>query len=227
MEDIKRHDSKTKRIKQFLSTFFHETFQIPLYLIVHPIRGWDEFKHEKIAKNWVSIFYLAMMLLAVIIHTTAKGFIVGGTDIKHFSLLKTILTILLPVFIGTIANWCVGSLFDGKGKMPEIFRVINYSFFPYVWLSILATIVSNFIGADETMYYTVLMSVGTGLTIWMMFFGIMGIHENSFGMNIVNIVFTILVIAIIIFAILLFFSFVERILGWLYAIYSEIRMRYF
>lgn len=220
-------NEKTKNVISKIKSFFKETFVAPLQLIVHPISGWEIVKQEKTAKRWVSIFYVFMMIFAVIINEIGKGFIVGGTDLKEFNLFRTILVVLLPVLVGVIANWCVGSLFDGKGKASEIFDAIAYSFFPYVWLSIVATIVSNFIATDEIIYYTFIMGLGVGLTIWMMFFGIMGVHENSFGMNIINIVFTIIVIAVIIFTILLFFSFVERILGWIVSIYNEIKMRYF
>lgn len=220
-------NEKTKKVMTKIKSFFKGAFVDPLQLIVHPISGWEIFKQEKTAKRWVSIFYVCMMIFAVVLNEVAKGFVVGGTDLKEFNLFRTILVVLLPVLVGVIANWCVGSLFDGKGKAAEIFDAIAYSFFPYVWLSIVATIVSNFIAADEIIYYTFIMGLGVGLTIWMMFFGIMGVHENSFGMNIINIIFTIIVIAVIIFTILLFFSFVERILGWLISIYNEIKMRYF
>ncbi len=226
MEQVKKQHHSSK-IKYYLSTFFKEAFKRPLELIIHPISGWEDFKYDKTSKRWVSFFYLIMMIMAVIINKTLKGFVVGGGNIKDFRLFNTILTIILSVVVATIANWCVGSLFDGKGKIPEIFRVINYAFFPYVWLSIIATIISNFIGTDELMYYNILMGIGTALTIWMMFFGLKGVHENSFGMNIINIIFTIVVIAIIIFVILLFFTFMERILSWIYAVYNEIKIRYF
>ena len=218
---------KIKNIFSKIKSFFKATIIDPLQLITHPISGWEIFKQEKTAKRWVSIFYVCMMIFAVVLNEIGKGFIVGGTNLKEFNLFRTILVVLLPVLVGVIANWCVGSLFDGKGKPAEIFDAISYSFMPYVWLSIIATIVSNFIASDEIVYYTFIMGLGVGLTIWMMFFGIMGVHENSFGMNVINIVFTIIVIAVIIFTILLFFSFVERILGWIVSIYNEIKMRYF
>ena len=218
---------KIKNIFSKIKSFFKATFVAPLNLIVHPISGWEILKQEKTAKRWVSIFYVCMMILAIVLNEIAKGFIVGGVNLKEFNFFRTVLVVLLPVLVGVIANWCVGSLFDGKGKPAEIFDAIAYSFFPYVWLSILATIVSNFIATDEMVYYTFIMGLGVGLTIWMMFFGIMGVNENSFGMNVINIVFTIIVIAVIIFTILLFFSFVERILGWIVSIYNEIKMRYF
>jgi hypothetical protein len=147
-------NEKTKNVISKIKSFFKETFVAPLQLIVHPISGWEIVKQEKTAKRWVSIFYVFMMIFAVIINEIGKGFIVGGTDLKEFNLFRTILVVLLPVLVGVIANWCVGSLFDGKGKASEIFDAIAYSFFPYVWLSIVATIVSNFIATDEIIYYT-------------------------------------------------------------------------
>ena len=131
---------KIKNIFSKIKSFFKATIIDPLQLITHPISGWEIFKQEKTAKRWVSIFYVCMMIFAVVLNEIGKGFIVGGTNLKEFNLFRTILVVLLPVLVGVIANWCVGSLFDGKGKASEIFDAIAYSFFPYVWLSIVATI---------------------------------------------------------------------------------------
>lgn len=210
-----------------IGIFLKATIGKPLYLMVHPIGGWDSFKREKEAERWVSIYYFILMMIVVILNQTIRGFIVGETDLTKFKLLKTLLTVILPVLGFTIASWSIGSLFDGKGKIGEIFDAVCYSFAPFVWIGLIATIISNFITLDEVTIYYFMMGLATALMIWMLFFGLMGIHQNNLGMNIIQIIFTIVAVCILVFVVLLFFSFIERIIGWFSSIINELKMRYF
>lgn len=230
-QDIKQKSFKEKvkdlNIKQKIKSFFYEIFSFPMYLITHPIGGWDDFKREKKGKFWVAIFYLVAMIMALIISQTCSGFLVNQSNPKDFDLLLTVSLVIFPVIIGTAANWCMTTLFDGKGNSKEIFMVICYSFFPYVWLSLIGTIVSNFIIQDEVVYVTVLNSLGVIFTCYMMFFGLMVIHEFGMMRNILMIIFTIVAIAVILFIALLFLTLIQQMTGWVSAIINELKMRYF
>ena len=78
-------NEKTKKVMTKVKSFFKGAFVDPLQLIVHPISGWEIFKQEKTAKRWVSIFYVCMMIFAVVLNEVGKGFVVGGTDLKEFN----------------------------------------------------------------------------------------------------------------------------------------------
>lgn len=213
--------------KDKIKKFLYETFTYPFFLISHPIQGWEDFKKEKKGKLWVAIFYLVMMIFTVILKEVGTGFLVNQKGNKDFNLFITISLVILPVVIGTVGNWCVTALFDGKGKMLDIFKAICYSFFPFVWLGIIATILSNFIVLDEVAYVTFLLTLATIITVYMMFFALRGIHEYGVLQNILTIIFTIVAIAIILFVILLFLSFIQQIFNWILSIINELRKRYF
>lgn len=221
-EVLKSLDLKTK-----IKNFFYEIFAHPLYLITHPIAGWEDFKREKKGKIWVAIFYLVMMIVTLIIVQTCSGFIVNKNNPKDFDLLLTISLVIFPVIVGVAANWCMTTLFDGKGNMKEIFMVICYSFFPYVWLALIGTIVSNFIIQDEAVYVTVLNTLGIVFVCYMMFMGLMVIHEFGLFQNLIMIIFTVVAIAIILFIMMLFLTLIQQVTGWISALYNELKMRYF
>lgn len=224
MEKLQR---KKIPIKNFLKTFFDSIFKYPLYLLVHPIGGWEEFKHEKRSKTWVALFYIVMMILTVIIQKNASGFLTGLNSSKDFNVISTVSIIILAILVATVANWCITTISDGKGTMLQIFKVMGYSFFPYVWISLFATILGNFVVESEVVYVIFFNSLAIILTSYLLFFGLRGIHEYGLLRNILTLIGTLVGIAIIIFATMLFVFIIQQVWGWIVAIYSEIKVRYF
>lgn len=216
-------DKKNNQIGKIL----YNIFLYPFYLITHPAKGWSDYKYEKNYRLYATITYITLLIISLILNSTVRGFIAGGVNIKEFNLFTTILKALIPIFVGTLASWCIGSLIDGKGKMYEIFSTIAYSLYPFAVTKLIAVLLSNYLTSDEMLIYHFINGLGIALTVWMLFFGIMGIHQHSFGLTIIHLILTIIVIAVICFITLLFFSFIERIISWLSSIINELKMRYF
>ena len=207
-------------------TFFNDCFKHPIYLITHPIRGFDEFKREKTSKRYVAIFYVVMMILTQTAMYNGGGFLVNKNNPNDFNFLLTAVLVLFPIALGTIGNWASTALMDGKGNMSEIFRIIGYSLFPFVWFGLFATLLSNFITVDELVFYQFFMYAGTGLTVFMLFFGLMGIHEYGLLKNILMILATIVAIAVILFIILLFLSLIQYVYSFLESVIEEFSARF-
>lgn len=214
-------------VKEKLKIFWNEAFRVPFHLITHPIAGWNDFKTDKKGKLWVAMLYFVLMIITIIIQKTSVGFLYDPMAGKDFNLIATVSLVVLPIIVLTVGNWCITSLFDGKGKMIEIFYVICYSLFPYVWLGLIASILSHVVVTDEMVYVHFIFSAGALLLGYMLFFGLRGIHEYGLIQNILTILFTIVAMAIIIFMTLLLLSFIQQITNWLLSIYNEIKMRYF
>lgn len=227
-------NSESKKIRMFagfdfkksIKSFFRDAFRMPIYLLTHPIKGFDEFKREHTSKQYVAVFYLIMMIITQILAFNNNGFLVNNNNPDDFNLFLTMALVLFPVLIGTIGNWSSTVLMDGKGTMSEIFRVICYSFFPYVWLGLLATALSNFITIDEIVFFEFFTILGAGLLMYMLFFGLMGIHEFGLLKTIMMIASTIVAIAVILFIILLFLSLVQQVYDFLASVYREFVMRF-
>lgn len=224
---MEQEQKKKLSIQTALKLFLDGIFKYPLYLFVHPIGGWEEFKHEKRSKTWVALFYIVMMILTVIIQKNASGFLTGLNVSKDFNIFSTVSIIILAILVATVANWCITTISDGKGTMLQIFKVMGYSFFPYVWIGLFATLLGNFVVESEVVYVTFLNSLAIILTGYFFFFGLRGIHEYGLLRNILTLIGTIVGIAIIVFATMLFVFIIQQVWGWVVAIYSEIKMRYF
>jgi len=210
--------SKFKRI-------IHDVFVFPFYILTHPFKGYEDFKFEKKGQMYVSVIYLVLMVLSAVLTATARGFLVRDPWDETFNLGRTALLIIAPIILFTVGNWSITTLFDGKGKLKEIFMVLMYGLIPYIWLSIPATLLSNFLVNDEVALYYSLLTVGTVLAAYMVFMGLLVTHEFGLLKTILTLLATLVAIAVIIFIGVLILTIFQQLYVFLKAIYEELTLR--
>lgn len=215
------------------SVDFHSIFQnilndyikFPLYILTHPFKGYDDFKLEKKGKLSVAIVYLLLLVITNAISVTASGFLVSAPYVENFSIVRTFFLVVVPVVLITIGNWSITSLFEGKGKMIEIFKVICYAVIPLVWIGIPMTIVSNFLIQEELAIYTAMNAIAVFFVGYMAIFGLLVIHEYGLLKTIVTMAFTAVAVALIIFIGLLILTLFQQLYGFIIQVYEEFIMR--
>jgi len=217
---------KDIKYKEMFHKLIKDIFIDPFYILTHPLKGFDEFKFSGMRKRYVAIFYLLMLCLIRIISFNQTGFLVNTNNPDEFNAIKIILLIIVPVVLFTIGNWSFTTLFDGKGKMEEIFSVICYALIPFVWISIPNLIYSNILIAEEVGFYHAFNYLGIFLMIYMAFFGLLVIHEYGVLKNIVSLIFTAVAIGIIIFIGFLILTIFQQLYDFISSIYREFIMRY-
>ncbi|VEU79775.1 YIP1 family protein [Haploplasma axanthum] len=216
---------KNLNLKDKAKIFFNDIIIFPLYILTHPIKGFDELKTEKKGKMYVAVFYLIMMIMALTYSETSTGFLMNPLNKNEFNLGKTILLVVLPVLLAVVGNWSVTSLLDGKGKMTEIFMIICYGLIPYIWFSIPLTFFSKFITTEEIAFYNAFVGISVFLSGYMIFMGLLVIHEYGLAKTILTIIFTIVAIAIIVFIGILFLTLIQQVYGFLESVYREFILR--
>lgn len=210
-----------------LKVFKEEFITYPLYIMSHPIKGFDDFKREKKGKLWVSFVFIAFVIFLNIISYQLTGFIVNPTnDITKINTFKEIISVLGIIIIITVANWSITTLFDGKGKMKEIFMMISYSLFPLCWAKLICIFASNFITQNEVALYGLINGLGIFLMCYMAFFGFISIHEYGLLKCIVTLIATAIAILVICFIGILAFDLFQKMAGFVYTLYQEISLRY-
>lgn len=209
--------------------FFQRTIQdyvkFPLYILTHPFKGYDDFKLENKGKISVALTYLLLLVITNAFSVTASGFLVSAPYIENFSIIRTFFLVVVPVVLITIGNWSITSLFEGKGKMIEIFKVICYSIIPLVWIGIPMTILSNFLIQEELVIYTAMNGIAVFFVGYMALFGLLVIHEYGLLKTIITIAFTAIAVALIIFIGLLILTLFQQLYGFIIQVYEEFIMR--
>lgn len=230
VNDEKKPSFITKVLKvigKFLKVFKAEFITFPLYILTHPIKGFEDFKREKKGKLWVGVLFMCFLVFLNIMEYQYTGFIISTVDINKLNSLREISTVFGLIIIITFANWSITTLFDGKGKVKEIFTMIGYALFPLCWAKLLGLFASNFLTQNEAAMYSLIIALGTFLMGYMCFFGFLCIHEYGLIKSIVTLVFTALAALVICFIGILTFDLFQKMAGFVYTLYQEISLRYF
>lgn len=212
-------------VKEKLRYFYREFIKFPAHILAHPLKGFYEFKEEKRAKVSVAITFMIVLVFINILSFQFSGFEVNQNELKDLNSLAEIAYIVAPIILFTIANWSITTLFDGKGKMKEIFLMICYSLYPMIWASVFGLILSNVLTGDELAFYAVSLAIGGFALFYMIFFGMISIHEYGLGKNIITLFFTIIAAAVIVFVLILGYDLFQKMYGFLFQLYEEITLR--
>ena len=216
-----------KKVGGALKYFWKEVIAYPWYVLAHPVKGFSEMKTEKKGKMWVSIVILVLFVLEEIVayKYTGIGSATKINDQTKFSSINILIFSVLPVILIIVSNWSVTTLMNGKGKMKEIFIMICYSLIPFVTLSFIKVLLSNFLTADEAQFITLINIVAIALLVFMAFMGFVVTHEYGIFKTIGSIILTAAALCIILFIALLVFDLSQQVYGFIYSLYKEIETR--
>lgn len=214
-----------KTVKNRLSYFWQEWFRFPKYITFHPFDGYDDFKRYGKGKMWVAITFYVLYVFYRIFDYQYTSFLVADRNPLLLNSLQELFVVVLLVFLFVVGNWSVTTLMEGKGKMKEIFMMTGYALFPLVILGFPAIVLSNFLTLDEMAFYSILIGFGYGGTAWMLFMGVLNIHQYGLGKTILSLFLTMLAMSVMIFFGLLFFDLIQQFISFIAAIWQELSLR--
>ncbi|MCR5423022.1 MAG: YIP1 family protein [Bacilli bacterium] len=213
------------KILQFLKFVRDEVIKFPAYILVHPLKGFEEFKRYGRGKISIGIAFVIITVILNILKFQYSGFVVNDISIRDLKSFAQVIYVVGAVIVVSVANWSVTTLFDGKGNLKYIFMMVCYCLYPYIWANLIGMILSNVLATEEVMIYRLIIGIGWFLTGYLFFFGIISIHEYGLGQCLLTIIFTLVAALIILFVGILVFDLFQKIYGFLYQIYQELTMR--
>ena len=223
---VKEKSNVWPKIKEFLKFFKEEFISYPLFIMFHPLKGFDYFKRENRARMDVAICFVVFLIFLRILEFQYSGFVINQVSVTELNSLSEIAMVLAPLIIITVSNWSITTLLDGKGKMKEIFMMLCYSLFPLVWAKFFGLFLSNVVSQQEAAIYNLVIGLGTFLMLYMAFFGFISIHEFGLLKCIGTLIATAVAVLIVCFVGILCFDLFQKMSGFIYTIYREISLRY-
>ncbi len=134
-------------------------------------------------------------------------------------------SILFPLALFVVGNWALTTLFDGKGRLGQVYMATCYCLVPYPLIQFPLMIFSNFVTVDEAEFYTVI----NGLSlVWcaLLIIAAMGqIHEYSLAKNILFMVASLFAMLVIVFILMLFFSMISQGVAYFISLGKEFLFR--
>ncbi|MFU1796636.1 YIP1 family protein [Paenibacillus azoreducens] len=212
-----------KKKGQFYSEF--GIIRNPFYTLVHPFNGFWEMKYERKGRLSVAGVIVGLLVIATIVKRQLGGFVINLNNPEQLNSLDELKYIVLPFLLWCVANWSLTTLMDGEGKFSEIVIATAYSLLPLVLIYFPQVLYSNVITADESSFYYLLNAIAMIWFVWLLFTGTMTVHQYTAGKTIATMLLTLVVMGIIIFLGVLFFSMLQQMINFVGSIYKEISFR--
>jgi sugar lactone lactonase YvrE len=199
--------------------------QNPFYTMLHPFNGFWEMKFENKGRIKIAVGILFLLVLFTIVKRQYSGFVVNFNNPAGLNSIDELKYVVLPFLLWCVANWSLTTLMDGVGKFKDIVMAAGYSLMPFVIIYLPQTLYSNIITANESAFYYLLNTVAVVWFIGLLFIGTMTVHQYSPGKTVVTMLLTLVVIGIILFISVLFFSMLQQMISFVKSFYQEMSFR--
>ena len=203
---------------------FREELIYGFYVIFHPFDGFYDLKHEHRGSVRASIFFLAVTILAFFYQSIGRGYVLNPTR-AYSTIMAQAISVLVPLFLFVLANWCLTTLFEGEGSFKDIFIAACYSLLPLILLNVPATLFSNWVTTTEASLVTMVTTISFIWCLMLLFFGVMVTHDYSMFKNFITVLGTIVAMACIVFIVLLFSMLLSKLVSLVTNIVTELQYR--
>ena len=195
------------------------------YVIFHPFDGFWDLVHEQRGSLMAAHTWLFLFLLTYVLRLMLTNFQFITAPIQYINVYEQCGSLLFPFLVLCLSNWALSTLFDGKGRFQDIYMAMCYALVPYVIIQLPLILVSNMISFDEAAYYQVLGSASIIWCVFLVFVGLMQVHDYTPGKTLIFLFFTIFGALVILFLILVFFSLLSDAVGFFVSLYREVAFR--
>lgn len=204
---------------------FLATTRYAFYVLFHPFDGFWDLVHEKRGSLASAHLFLVMFLVTYVLELMCTNFQFIMAPIQYINIYQRCASLLLPFLILCVANWALSTLFDGKGRFKDIYMAMCYALVPYILIHLPLILLSHVISYEEASYYNVLSAISIVWCVFLVFVGLMEVHDYSPGKTVIFIVFTIFGALVIIFLLLVFLSLLSDAVSFFVSLYREVAFR--
>ena len=198
----------------------------PFLMLNHPFETVDDIKQKRNGSRFYATLLLIAFTVSAIISDVGTSFMYSTLRIKDFNILITLATSGLMVLLFVVGNWAISTLFSAEGRMSDVYIMICYNLTPLIGYNLIYSFLSHFLLPDEFVFVELLGTVSWIWFIALMFIGVMTIHNYSFKGTLINLLMSLVAMAVIFFLIFLFVVLMQQLYVFLLTIYTECRMRW-
>ncbi|MFU0826310.1 MAG: Yip1 domain-containing protein [Lachnoclostridium sp.] len=202
-----------------------EKLRFALYCSTHPLDGFWDLTHEKRGSIAAANIILVLTLITNICKLQYTSFLFMRVYWPEENILIHLASVLFPLALWCVGNWALTTLFDGKGRLNQIYMATCYAMTPYPLIQFPLIILSNMITVEEGSFYNVLSILSILWTAMLIVAAMMQIHEYSLSKTILFTIATIFAMLVMVFILLIFFSMISQGVSYFVSIIREILYR--
>ncbi len=195
------------------------------YCVFHPFDGFYEAKNRGKCSLLAATLLIILYCILDCVEVQYTGFIMNNNMISRMNSVTIFISALTVILLAIVSNWTITTLFEGKGKMKDIYMVVGYSLLPMVLIDAVIVFASNYVIEEEAVILTAIRWIGIAWSAFLIVTGLCTIHEFSLAKTLVTIVATLIAAIIILFLIVLFISLLEQMFSFIYIFSKEFMRR--
>jgi hypothetical protein len=193
--------------------------------VVHPFQGSQQVRYYGKGSVKLATICMVLFFLSSVIYDMYYGFMYRAFDKTGYNILFPLAKNFGLVLLWSIANWGMSTLFEGKGKIKEVYIVTCYALIPIIANNLLLTGLSNFVIPEEALVISVVNVVCTALALIMLSVGIMTVHEYGFFKFLVMTLIVIIAMLIVVFVGLMMFVLIQQLTNFIGTLRNELIYR--
>ncbi|WP_035155006.1 SMP-30/gluconolactonase/LRE family protein [Cohnella thermotolerans] len=195
------------------------------YLVKHPIDGYHAIRYQGKAGAVSSLIVLAAAVASFSWIEAGTSFTFNTAVYKGVNL-GPLLVQFAGIWLGwVVSNYLVSSLMRGEGRFRDVFYGSCYALLPIIALGVPLTILSHALTLSEKPIFDFLQLAMLVWTALQFFWMVQGIQNYNVGEALLNMLFSLLTLAMIAVLIFIFVSLSGELIDFIYSIYQEVAIR--
>lgn len=202
-----------------------KSLKFGFYCMTHPLDGFWDLTHEKRGTYAAANTILFVTILIRILKLRYTSFLFLTVYWEDINIFLYIASILFPLALWVVGNWALTTLFDGKGRLGQVYMATCYGMLPYPVFQFPLMIASNFVTIEEGQFYSVLSVISLIYCAFLIIAGMGQIHDFSLGKNILFTVASLFAMLVMVFILMIFFSMITQGVAYFISIGKELMFR--
>jgi hypothetical protein len=216
--------ANTKQLDNPKDKYF-DSLKFAFYCITHPLDGFWDLTHEKRGTYAAANTILFLTLLIRVLKLRFTSFLFMQVYWEDLNIFLYLASILFPLALWVVGNWGLTTLFDGKGRLGQVYMATCYALTPYPLIQFPLMIFSNFVTVDEAEFYSVVSALSLVWAALLVIAAMGQIHEYSAGKNLLFTVATLFAMLVMIFILMIFFSMISQGVAYFISLAKELMFR--
>ncbi|MBR5421721.1 MAG: YIP1 family protein [Lachnospiraceae bacterium] len=204
---------------------YKETLKFGFYCISHPLDGFWKLTHEHRGSLAAANTILILAIFTRIIKLKYTSFLFLQVYWEDINIFLYIASIIFPLSLWVVGNWALTTLFDGKGRLGDVYIGTCYGMLPYPLIQIPLMIVSNFVTIQEGQFYSVLSVLSLVWCLILIICGMGQVHAYSAAKTLLFTIASVAAVLVMIFLLMIFFSMVTQGVSYFISIGRELMYR--
>ena len=202
-----------------------KSLKFGFYCMTHPLDGFWDLTHEKRGTYAAANTILFVTILIRILKLRYTSFLFIQVYWEDINIFLYIASILFPLALWVVGNWALTTLFDGKGRLGQVYMATCYGLLPYPVFQLPLMIASNFVTIEEGQFYSVLSVISLVYCAFLIVAGMGQIHDFSMGKNILFTIASLFAMLVMIFILMIFFIMITQGVSYFISLGKEMMFR--